>query len=188
MARLSASRAWKGIGCAFALGVAMAAPPREDPTAAPRRAMVQQIQSLERGGPSVRRAVLDAMRTIPRHAFVPPAQRDFAYENRPLPIGYGQTISQPYLVALMTELADPDPGERVLEIGTGSGYQAAILARLARKVCTVEIIPPLAEAAAKVLGDLGYGNVRVKVGDGYHGWLECGPFDAVIVTAALRTE
>jgi len=104
----------------------------------------------------------------------------------PVPIGQGQTISQPFVVALMTDLAAVKPNHTVLEVGTGSGYQAAILARLARKVCTVEIISPLAEAAAKVLRDLRYDNVSVKVGDGYRGWLECGPFDAIVVTAALE--
>ena len=100
-------------------------------------------------------------------------------------IGQGQTISQPFIVALMTHLAAIKSDHTVLEVGTGSGYQAAVLARLVRKVCTVEIVPPLAEAAAKVLTELGYDNVSVKVGDGYQGWPECGPFDAMIVTAAL---
>jgi protein-L-isoaspartate(D-aspartate) O-methyltransferase len=108
-----------------------------------------------------------------------------AYRDGPLPIGQGQTISQPYIVALMTHLAAVRSDDTVLEVGTGSGYQAAILARLVRKVCTVEIIPPLAEAAAKVLRELGHDNVSARVGDGYQGWPECGPFDAVIVTAAL---
>jgi protein-L-isoaspartate(D-aspartate) O-methyltransferase len=103
----------------------------------------------------------------------------------PVPIGRGQTISQPFIVALMTELAEVAPDHVVLEIGTGSGYQAAILARLARKVCTIEIIPALAEAAAKTLKDLAYDNVSARLGDGYVGWPECGPFDAVVVTAAL---
>jgi len=108
-----------------------------------------------------------------------------AYRDGPLPIGQGQTISQPYIVALMTHLAAVKSDDTVLEVGTGSGYQAAILARLVRKVCTVEIIPPLAEAAATVLKELGHDNVSVRIGDGYHGWPECGPFDAVIVTAAI---
>jgi protein-L-isoaspartate(D-aspartate) O-methyltransferase len=105
--------------------------------------------------------------------------------TRPIPIGRGQTISQPFIVALMTQLAEVAPDHVVLEVGTGSGYQAAILARLARKVCTIEIIPPLAEAAAKTLKDLAYDNVSVRLGDGYDGWPECGPFDAIVVTAAL---
>jgi len=104
----------------------------------------------------------------------------------PLTIGLGQTISQPFIVALMTELAEVGPDHVVLEVGTGSGYQAAILARLARKVCSIEIVPKLAEAAAKALKDLAYDNVSVRVGDGYDGWLECGPFDAIVVTAALE--
>jgi protein-L-isoaspartate(D-aspartate) O-methyltransferase len=108
-----------------------------------------------------------------------------AYADRALPIGLGQTISQPFIVALMTELAAPAPEHAVLEIGTGSGYQAAVLAPLVRMVCTIEIVPALAEAAAQRLKSLGYGNVRVRAGDGYHGWPECGPFDSVIVTAAL---
>ena len=181
MARLSAPRMWKGVGCLLALGVAMAAP-REDPTAAPRRAMVRQIQELERDGPVVRRTVLDAMRSIPRHAFVPPSQRAYAYDNRPLPIGYGQTISQPYIVALMTELADPDPGDRVLEIGTGSGYQAAVLSPLVAQVHSIEIVEPLHAQAAQRLRT--YRNVRTRVGDGYYGWKEAAPFDAIVVTAA----
>src|SRR6266404_1614424 len=108
-----------------------------------------------------------------------------AYADRPLPIGLGQTISQPFIVALMTHLAEVAPDHVVLEVGTGSGYQAAILAYLARKVCTIEIIPQLAEAAAKALRDLAYDNVSVRLGDGYGGWPECGPFDAIVVTAAL---
>src|SRR5215470_6760498 len=108
-----------------------------------------------------------------------------AYMDGPVLIGQGQTIPQPFIVALMTHFAAVKSDHTVLEVGTGSGYQAAILARLVRKLCTVEIIPPLAQAAAKVLRELGYDNVSVKIGDGYHGWLECGPFDAIIVTAAL---
>ena len=108
-----------------------------------------------------------------------------AYMDAPILIGHGQTMSQPFIVALMTHLAALKFDDTVLEVGTGSGYQAAVLARLVRKVCTVEIVPPLAEAAARVLRELGYDNVSVKVGDGYLGWPECGPFDAIIVTAAL---
>jgi protein-L-isoaspartate(D-aspartate) O-methyltransferase len=120
-----------------------------------------------------------------RHLFIPERSCSIAYADRPFPIGHGQTISQPFIVALMTQLAEVAPDHVVLEVGTGSGYQAAILAHLARKVCTIEIIPPLAEAAAKTLRDLAYDNVSVRLGDGYAGWPECGPFDAIVVTAAL---
>ena len=120
-----------------------------------------------------------------RHRFIPEGSCSVAYMDAPVLIGHNQTISQPFIVALMTHLAAVKSDDTILEVGTGSGYQAAVLARLVRRVCTVEIISPLAEAAAKVLSELGYGNVSVKVGDGYLGWPECGPFDAVIVTAAL---
>lgn len=130
-------------------------------------------------------AVLDAMGRTKRHLFVPERMRAFAYADRPLPIGHGQTISQPFIVALMTHLADVEPGDTVLEIGTGSGYQAAVLAHLVKEVCTIEIVEPLGEEAAERLKELGYDNVRVRVGDGYKGWPDCGPFDAVVVTAAL---
>lgn len=129
--------------------------------------------------------VLRAMNTVPRHKFVPDDYLDQAYENHPLPIGYGQTISQPYVVAWMTELLELQPGEKVLEIGTGSGYQAAILAELGYvDVYSIEIVPELAESAATRLQDLGYTNVHIKQGDGYFGWPEYAPFDAIIVTAA----
>ncbi len=129
--------------------------------------------------------VLRAMRTVPRHKFVSPDYVNQAYENHPLPIGYGQTISQPYIVAWMTELLQLQHGEKVLEIGTGSGYQAAILAELGYvEVYSVEIVPELAASAAKRLQDLGYTKVHIKQGDGYYGWPEYGPFDAIIVTAA----
>ncbi len=130
-------------------------------------------------------AVLDAMKKTKRHLFVPERMRAFAYADRPLPIGHAQTISQPFIVALMTHLADVEPGDTVLEIGTGSGYQAAVLAYLVKEVCTIEIVEPLGEEAAERLKELGYDNVRVRVGDGYKGWPDCGPFDAVVVTAAL---
>jgi len=129
--------------------------------------------------------VLQAMAQTERHLFVPERQRSFAYADGPLPIGLGQTISQPLIVAMMTELAGLRPDHAVLEIGTGSGYQAAVLARLVRKVCTIEIVKPLGEQAAELLKSLGHDNVSVRVGDGYAGWPECGPFDAIVVTAAL---
>ncbi len=128
--------------------------------------------------------VIAAMQTVPRHRFVTEEYLDFAYNDHPLPIGYGQTISQPYIVAWMTELADLKPGERVLEIGTGSGYQAAVLAQLGYlEVYSIEIVPQLAETAAERLNALGY-DVQVRQGDGYYGWQEAAPFDAMIVTAA----
>jgi protein-L-isoaspartate(D-aspartate) O-methyltransferase len=129
--------------------------------------------------------VLEAMRTVPRHMFVPSDYLGMAYNDHPLPIGYGQTISQPYIVAWMTELLELKPGEKVLEIGTGSGYQAAVLAELdGVKVYTIEIVPELAETAANRLEELGYSEVEVMQGDGYYGWPEHAPFDAIIVTAA----
>ncbi|HKZ52802.1 MAG TPA: protein-L-isoaspartate(D-aspartate) O-methyltransferase [Candidatus Acidoferrales bacterium] len=134
--------------------------------------------------PAVRdRRVLDAMRQVPRHEFVPEGYRRQAYEDHPVPIGYGQTISQPYIVALMTELLKPNPDDRVLELGTGSGYQAAVLSPLVKEVYTIEIIQPLGLAARERLARLGYTNVEVKVGDGYYGWPQKAPFDAIIVTA-----
>jgi protein-L-isoaspartate(D-aspartate) O-methyltransferase len=128
--------------------------------------------------------VLSVMRTVPRHKFVPPEQIAQAYADRPLPIGYGQTISQPYIVAKMTELLRLKPGNKVLEIGTGSGYQAAVLAEIIDEVYTIEIVRPLAEQAARRLKDGGYDNVRTQVGDGYFGWKEHAPYDGIIVTAA----
>ena len=129
-------------------------------------------------------AVLEAMREIPRHAFVPPPVRPLAYRDRPLPIGFDQTISQPYIVAYMTEVADVAPDDKVLEIGTGSGYQAAVLSEIAREVYTIEIVPELAERARRTLAELGYTNVHAKAGNGYLGWPEHAPFDAILVTAA----
>jgi protein-L-isoaspartate(D-aspartate) O-methyltransferase len=128
--------------------------------------------------------VLDAMTRVPRHRFVPAEYLSMAYEDHPLPIGFNQTISQPYIVGYMTEAAGISAEDKVLEVGTGSGYQAAILAELARKVYTIEIIPELADGARAVLGDLGYTNVEVCTGDGYAGWKEQAPFDAIVVTAA----
>jgi len=128
--------------------------------------------------------VMDAFREVPRHEFVPEGMRDLAYQNGPLPIGEGQTISQPYIVALMTDLLVPQPGDVVLEVGTGSGYQTAILSRLVSQVYSIEIIDSLAAAAGERLRCLGYTNVEVRAGDGYLGWPEHAPFDSIIVTAA----
>jgi protein-L-isoaspartate(D-aspartate) O-methyltransferase len=128
--------------------------------------------------------VLDAMRTVPRHLFVAPDLIPAAYEDTPLPIGWGQTISQPYIVAFMTEAVRLRGGDKVLEVGTGSGYQAAVLAEIADSVYTIEIVEPLGRNAASRLARLGYGNVTVRIGDGYLGWPEAAPFDAILVTAA----
>ena len=128
--------------------------------------------------------VIQAMRDVPRHEFVQPNLQQYAYENRPLPIGHGQTISQPYIVAIMTDLVKPQRRHRVLEVGSGSGYQAAVLSKLVNQVYSIEIIPPLGEQAAARLKQLGYGNVKLKIADGYYGWEEFAPFDAIVVTAA----
>jgi protein-L-isoaspartate(D-aspartate) O-methyltransferase len=128
--------------------------------------------------------VLDAMRAVPRHEFVPATIREDAYADSPLPIGHGQTISQPYIVALMTELARPSASDRALEVGTGSGYQAAVLSRLVAQVFSVELVDPLARSASAVLRRLGYSNVTVRSGDGYLGWPDEAPFDIILVTAA----
>ena len=130
-------------------------------------------------------AVMQAMSTVPRHEFVPPVQRSAAYENRPLPIGHGQTISQPYIVALMTDLLQPKPGQSVLEIGTGSGYQAAVLSHLVKQVYSIEIIEALGKDTTKLLADLGYDNIKTRIADGYDGWPQHAPFDSIIVTAAI---
>lgn len=130
---------------------------------------------------------LEAMRSVPRHLFVPESLRSQAYDDRPLPIGHGQTISQPYIVAYMTELLEPRAGMRVLEVGTGSGYQAAVLAAAGAEVWSIEIVEPLAERAKKALTAAGYGSVHLRHGDGYFGWETAGPFDAIIVTAAAES-
>ncbi|MBN2135507.1 MAG: protein-L-isoaspartate(D-aspartate) O-methyltransferase [Acidobacteria bacterium] len=129
-------------------------------------------------------SVLKAMLTVPRHLFVPSGQEDYAYNDHPLSIGYSQTISQPYIVALMTELAEINSDSKVLEIGTGSGYQAAILGEIAKEVYSIEIVKPLYESAGNVLKKLEYKNITLRCGDGYFGWEEHAPFDAIIVTAA----
>src|SRR5215472_5182747 len=172
------------------VGLAHATPSAAQDASAARARMVAEIGLMasetgaETGRARFSDAVMAAMGKVPRHRFVPSAQERFAYDNRPLPIGEGQTISQPYIVALMTDLIDPKPGDVVLEIGTGSGYQAAILAELVARVYTVEIVEPLGKRAEKLLGELGFRNVRARVGDGYAGWPEAAPFDAIVVTAA----
>ncbi|HEX9425704.1 MAG TPA: protein-L-isoaspartate(D-aspartate) O-methyltransferase, partial [Pyrinomonadaceae bacterium] len=152
----------------------------EEEFAAQRRKLVELLKS--EGLTNTR--VLEALLKVPRHRFVPASHRDLAYQNRALPIGHEQTISQPFIVGYMTEAAEIAPGEKVLEIGTGSGYQAAVLAELGKEVYTIEIIPPLADSARNLLREMGYKNVQVKTGNGYLGWPEHAPFDAIIVTAA----
>ena len=151
---------------------------------ADRRQRMVDTQLRQRGIQDER--VLTAMHKVPRHEFVAAPYRDHAYDDNPLPIGEGQTISQPYIVALMTDLLDLRPDHHVLEVGTGSGYQAAVLAELAATVCSVEVIPELADRAAAALAAEGYGRVALRTGDGAQGWPERAPFDAIIVTAAAR--
>ena len=149
--------------------------------------MVEQIKKTAAYGPQpISERVLDVMAQVPRHELVPREARAAAYLDTPLPIGDGQTISQPYIVALMTELADVQPNEKVLEVGTGSGYQAAVLSGLAANVYTIEIVVRLGRTAAAALARLGYRNVEVKIGDGYGGWPEHAPFDAIVITAAPK--
>jgi protein-L-isoaspartate(D-aspartate) O-methyltransferase len=152
-----------------------------DPFAAERERMVRE-DIAARGVKNS--AVLKAMRAVPRHEFVPGPLRTAAYADHPLPIGHDATISQPYIVAFMTELLEPAPSQRVLEIGTGSGYQAAVLSGLVKEVYTIEIVPELAARSESVLKRLGYSNVVVRAGDGYKGWPEKAPFDRIILTAA----
>lgn len=152
-----------------------------DPTAAARNRMVQR-HLVERGIKNPR--VLDAFRTVPRHKFLPPESSRQAYDDESIPIGEGQTITPPYDVAFMTEVLDPKPTDRVYEVGTGSGYQSAILSRLVDEVYSVEIHKPLGERAAEVHKELGYSNIHTRIGDGYEGWPEAAPFDAIIVTCA----
>ena len=174
-------------------GVLLAVTPRADAGGdfeKMRRAMVADIRVIARsvgpvGGKSAIGAqVLGVMERVPRHLFVPEDMRSHAYEDRPLPIGYGQTISQPYIVAMMTDLLDLERGDAVLEVGTGSGYQAAVLAHLVRRVHTIEIVPELAEISARRFERQGYMSVSRRQGDGYYGWPEKAPFDAIVVTAA----
>jgi protein-L-isoaspartate(D-aspartate) O-methyltransferase len=154
---------------------------KDDPYKRERESMVND-QILDRGISDQK--TLNAMLKVKRHLFVPESQKPYAYEDRPLPIGYGQTISQPYIVAFMTEFLKLRPEYKVLEIGTGSGYQAAVLAEIVKEVYTVEIIPELGRSAAERLKSLGYENIKVRVEDGYYGWEENSPYDAIIVTAA----
>jgi protein-L-isoaspartate(D-aspartate) O-methyltransferase len=158
-----------------------AVPPKEDGFAEARRRMVEE-QIRARGVTDP--AVLAALQSVPRHLFVPEDERASAYADRPLPIGSGQTISQPYIVGLMSSLLNLKPGARVLEVGTGSGYQAAVLSRLATEVYSIEILKPLGERARNTLASLGYRNIHLRIGDGYKGWPEAAPFDGIIVTAA----
>jgi protein-L-isoaspartate(D-aspartate) O-methyltransferase len=173
------------------VGVAREAIAQDAQCVRERAAMIETIRAYARsdasglGQQGLSERVLEAVGQTKRHLFIPERSCSIAYADRPIPIGHGQTISQPFIVALMTELAEVAADHVVLEVGTGSGYQAAILERLARKVCTIEIVPALAEGAAKALKELAYDNVSVRLGDGYDGWPECGPFDAIIVTAAL---
>jgi protein-L-isoaspartate(D-aspartate) O-methyltransferase len=175
----------RGLGLLILFAMPFAADSAPDPAhAAQRRAMVATIVDSHRDAASpLAPPVLDAMGRVPRHLFVPDGQRPHAYENRPLPIGYSQTISQPYVVALMTDLLRARPQDRVLEVGTGSGYQAAVLSVLVGKVYTIEIVKALADESRERLARLGYANVEVRAGDGYAGWPEAAPFDAIMVTA-----
>lgn len=167
--------------------------PTENSHEGPAQQMLSEIErtfrqtAAETGLPELDTRVASALRTVPRHRFVPEELAAAAYRNRPLPIGEGQTISQPYIVALMTQLAGVAAGAKVLEIGTGSGYQAAVLAELGAEVYSVEIIESLGLRAQAVLRDIGYETIQVRIGDGYAGWPEHAPFDAIVVTAAPET-
>ena len=162
----------------------------DDPFAEPREALIKEIEATSLnlaplvGRDTVNPRVLEAIRKVPRHEFVSEYLRSFAYENRPLPIGHGQTVSQPYIVAVMTDLLDLEEGHTVLEVGTGSGYQTAVLAECVKQVYTIEILEDLGKEARARLKRLGYTNVEVLIGDGYGGWKEKAPFDRIIVTAA----
>lgn len=178
---------WLALAITLLAGAPVAA---DQGMAAERRAMVAEVVSMARslGAGTTRETidprVLGVLGRVPRHEFVPFLLRASAYENRPLPIGHGQTISQPYIVAVMSDLLKVGAGDTVLEIGTGSGYQAAVMAELGAKVSSIEIVEPLAREARERLRRLGYASIATRVGDGYDGWAEQGPFDAIIVTAA----
>lgn len=178
-----------GIGIGLILMISCAGSAEEAEYAMARTRMVDEVDlyatlARDSGEAALDEEVLKSLGTVRRHEFVPQRQVAYAYENRPLPIGHGQTISQPYIVALMSDLIEPGPNDVVLEIGSGSGYQAAILAKMVQHVYSIEIIEALASQATTRLQRLGYDNVTVKLGDGYYGWEEHAPFDAIIVTAA----
>jgi protein-L-isoaspartate(D-aspartate) O-methyltransferase len=185
---LSARRVPLIVGMLLAVGLLSSH--AQDRFASERQRMVEEIESTqlqvsdETGQRTLDPRVMAVMRKVARHQFVRKDLEGEAYDNRPLPIGHGQTISQPYIVAIMTDLLRTKPGDRVLELGTGSGYQAAVLAGLVKEVYTIEIVEPLAKEAAQRLTQLGFRNVEVKLGDGYYGWLEHAPFDSIVVTAA----
>ena len=180
---------WLVVAIAVLAGAADAAA-EEASCARERAAMIETIRAhAQRDATALPQGisedVLKVMEGIERHKFIPDGTCAIGYVDKPVSIGHSSTISQPFIVALMTHLAEVAPDHTTLEIGTGSGYQAAILARLVKQVCTVEIVAPLAVGAMKVLGDFGHDNARVRVGDGYEGWPECGPYDSIIVTAAI---
>jgi len=156
---------------------------QSDPFAAARQKMIERDL---KGRGITNEAVLQAMRDVPRHRFVPSGMQDQAYADFPLPIGHGQTISQPYVVAFMTQMLEVRPEDKILEIGTGCGYQAAVLARMAMQVYTIEIVKPLADSARTLLTELGYKNIFIKTGDGFEGWPEHAPFDKIILTCAVK--
>ena len=170
--------------CAVAFGTGAAVYTQAAVADPAQSARLRMVETQLRARGIANAAVLQAMRRVPRHMFVPADLKPFAYDDRPLPIGRGQTISQPYIVAYMTEALQVRPEHTVLEVGTGSAYQAAVLAELARQVYTIEIIPDLAQQARRSLADLGYRNVEVRSGNGYFGWSEHAPFARIIVTAA----
>ena len=178
--------AWALLALLVPVGTATAGEERAAERTAMVAAVVAEVAVLapELGLRNLSPRVAAALRQVPRHAFVPAEQATAAYQDRPLPIGFGQTISQPTIVAVMTQLLDVQPGDRVFELGTGSGYQAAILAAMGAEVFSVEIVPELGAGARRVFADLGYRKVHTRVGDGYFGWPEEGPFDAIVVTAA----
>ena len=186
-ARLKGTLSWLGAG---ALGLWLGGALAADDMTRERQAMLAEVTAMAQafgaglGTQAIDPRVLGVLGRLPRHEFMPLPLRTHAYDNRPQPIGHGQTISQPYIVATMTDLLAIEPGHSVLEIGTGSGYQAAVLAELGAVVSSIEIVEPLAREAEARLRRLGYRQVATRVGDGYHGWAERGPFDAIIVTAA----